>query len=103
VADSLLKHGRVLRAWIGIHGVDVADSGGAQVQDLIDKGPAAAAGLQPGDVIVHIDGLEIDRMSDLSIRLRAYEPGAVVNIGVLRDGMTEQFSVALTQRPDDAD
>ena len=52
------------------------------------SGAALAAGVQPGDVIVSVDGVAIEESSDLGEAVRANRPGDVVEITVLRGGST---------------
>jgi S1-C subfamily serine protease len=65
---------------------DLDISEGALINEVLDDSPAAAAGLEAGDVITAVDGDVVDARRDLRERLYAYEPGDVVTLDVLRDG-----------------
>lgn len=59
VAAALTEHGEVPRSWIGVSFKSIAKTGfeqGVLVNSVIDDGPAAKAGVEPGDVVVRIDG-----------------------------------------------
>lgn len=65
---------------------DVAELPGAEVGDVVVNGPAANAGIASGDVIVSVDGQDVDGSVALGELVRAREPGAVVPVGLERDG-----------------
>lgn len=108
-AELLAGDGELRRAWLGIEGADlatteasvpgVAGMGGVRVVEVDDDGPAALARLQPGDVVVAIDGVRLSSMSDLVVALRSRAPGDVVRIDVLRAGELLAFEVELAERP----
>ncbi|TMC68996.1 MAG: trypsin-like serine protease, partial [Chloroflexi bacterium] len=68
VAGMLIRDGRVRRAYLGISGaptpigrqlvaeLGLAASGGIRVLEIVERGPAARAGLEPGDILVALDG-----------------------------------------------
>lgn len=81
-------------------GVEVADTepggGGAVVQSVTRKSPAADAGIQPQDRIVAIDDTRIESAAALRDHLDETRPGDVVVVRVERDGTTRDFTVELT-------
>lgn len=101
VVDDLKKYGTVQRAVIGITGTDVknyvdsqkeegneVDLGtmeGIYVNDVVDGGAAASAGMQKGDVIISIDGKDVKKMAELMEVLAKKHPGDKVSITYLRD------------------
>ena len=70
------------------------------VVEVVEDGPSAAAGLEPGDVITAFDGEEITRQNSLLDLLFGREPGDVVTLTVERDGEIESFQVTLGERPE---
>ena len=96
VMDDLIRYGRVRASQLGVAVRDVneQDAGmlglgtiaGVVINQANEGSPAARAGLQPGDVIVRIDGQPIDRVSTLQRIVRGHEPGDAVNIEYVRFG-----------------
>jgi S1-C subfamily serine protease len=70
------------------------------VQEAVEPGsPAAAAGLQQGDIVTAIEGQPIDDEHPLDALLTQYAPGQTVELEILRDGSTQTVSVTLGTRP----
>src|SRR3954469_12332598 len=59
VVPQIATGGKVERAYLGVQNTDTADNSGATVTDVVPGGPAAKAGLRPGDKITSIDGRAI--------------------------------------------
>ncbi|SDI78703.1 DegQ family serine endoprotease [Billgrantia gudaonensis] len=105
VADQLRDEGRVSRGWLGVMiqpvSRDLAESfgmdraSGALIADLDPEGPAARDGLQAGDVILEVDGEEVDRSSTLPRLIGRINPGDEAELTVLRDGreITETITI----------
>jgi serine protease Do len=96
VIDQLQKFGETRRGWLGVRIQNVDDTiaeslnlgqlRGALVAGTDDKGPAKAAGLKAGDVIIKFDGTDIKESRDLP-KIVASEPvGKEVEIVVMRQG-----------------
>ena len=62
-------------------------------------GPAAQAGIQEGDIIVAIDGTEIDEATSLTDVLFQHRAGDTVQVTVARDGSEQTLAVTLGTRP----
>ncbi|MCI6549503.1 MAG: Do family serine endopeptidase [Prevotella sp.] len=111
VVDDLKKYGSVQRAVIGIKGTDVhnyidnmkdqdkdIDFGtneGIYVDEVMDEGAGAEAGLQKGDVITSIDGKPISKMAELQEFLANKRPGDKVSITYLRNKHKNSKTVTL--------
>lgn len=78
--------------------MDLGTESGVLVDDVVDDGPAEAAGLESGDVIVEFDGSEVEDASDLRRILRKKDPGEEVVCVVLRDGKKKTITVELGER-----
>jgi S1-C subfamily serine protease len=66
---------------------------------IIPDSPAAAAGLQDGDIIVSVDGQQITAEQDLSTLIVNYAPGDTVTLRVLRNNTTREVEITLAELP----
>ncbi len=107
VEDQLIKTGRVVRGRIGVTIQDVnaqlAESfgldrpHGALVSSVEKDGPAAKAGLVPGDVILGVNGKAIERYGELSGAIAAMKPGTEAALEVWRSGKKQSVTVKVTE------
>ena len=105
------RDGGVVRPWLGARTQtvtsDLADSlgmkrpVGALVNDLYPGGPAEKAGLQPGDVIVAVDGREVIDSGALRYRVATRAPGEDVTIRVVRGGRERELSLEMVPPAED--
>jgi serine protease Do len=105
VKDQLVQHGKVTRGRLGVTIQEVNQAlagsfglpkaGGALVSSVEDGSPAAKAGLQPGDVVLKIDGVEIASSLDLSSRVSTMKPGAAAKLEVWRDRKPRDITVSV--------
>ena len=112
ITRQLISGGKVVRGYIGATIQDVtpeiADSlgisgrKGALVADLTPGGPSETAGLKPGDVVLQIDGHEVNSASDLTRQVALAHAGDAVQLQVRRDGKTQMVSVRSGVRPAEA-
>jgi S1-C subfamily serine protease len=63
-------------------------------------GPAEAAGLQPGDVIVGVGGTEVQTKEDVSAAIESRKPGDAIAVDVERAGARRSLRVTLGTRPE---
>jgi membrane-associated protease RseP (regulator of RpoE activity) len=64
--------------------------------------PAAAAGVEPGDVVLSVDGVAADSPEEVTDQIRSHAPGDTVSLVVQRDGVEQTLAVTLAAREDDA-
>ena len=72
---------------------------GVQVDYVLEGSPAAAAGIQAGDVLAAWNGQEIASLADYAGFLRLHEPGETVTVTVRRGSATLDLDVRLAPRP----
>jgi S1-C subfamily serine protease len=97
-----LEKGRdVPRAFLGVQSRD-STGDGVTVTAVTGGGPAARAGLRPGDVIVEITGRPVREADDISSVVNARRPGDEVQIVVERGGDRRTLTVKLGTQPDQA-
>ena len=101
--DSALSEGRIVRPWIGARtnsidatmasalGLDRAK--GAVINELLVGGPAEQAGLDKGDVILSVDGTDINDDSGLRFKLATLRPRETVAVEYVRDGRNRSTQV----------
>jgi len=107
VEEQLIKTGRVVRGRIGVTIQDVnaqlAESfgldrpHGALVSSVDKEGPAAKAGVQPGDVILSVAGRPIKRYGELSGAIAAMKPGSEAPLSVWRGGKAQTIAVRIEE------
>jgi len=107
VKDELISHGRVQRGRIGVvvqeltqplarsFGLD--KPAGALVNSVEKNGPAARAGIQPGDVITALNGTKIERSSELPLLVAQAKPGSKVTVEIWRKGARKEVTVAVEE------
>ncbi|MCA9757843.1 MAG: M20/M25/M40 family metallo-hydrolase [Candidatus Eisenbacteria bacterium] len=74
------------------------ESGGVLLSGVVPGSPAEKAGLQKGDVLVEMDGVEVDNLGDFSGVLKSHQPGDEVEVVVLRGEERVRAKVALVER-----
>lgn len=99
----------IKRGWAGILPLDVprqlkefwggSEDSGVLAGEVTPGGPADIAGLQPGDLILEIDGAKTGRASDLAARILKIGPGVEAEFRVSRQGALLDLDVELTEPP----
>lgn len=98
VAGELAQDHRVVRGWLGVVCQD--DGGtGAMVTKVLAGSPAAAAGLQPGDVVEAVDSTPVSSLAELQASLYGSPPGTHLVITVLHGGAVEATPVTVGAGP----
>ncbi|MCR8672040.1 S1C family serine protease, partial [Agrococcus sp. HG114] len=103
VVEEIIATGEATHGLLGATVSDVRDASvgtvGAQIRELSDGGAAAAAGLQPGDVITEIEGAAVTNAVDATAQVRAHAAGATVTVTYQRGGERAEAEVTLGQLP----
>ena len=122
--DQLRETGEPSYAYIGVstqalypqlaEKLGIEAENGALVANVIEDGPAGKAGIRGGedeltfqgqaytaggDVIVSVDGEEVEGAEDLGRIIGGLEPGQTIKLGIVRDGDQESVDVTLSDRP----
>lgn len=107
VADQLRAGGRVVRGRIGVAidevSRDVAEAlglkaaAGALVRSVEEGGPAAKAGVEPGDIITRFGGKKVEKFSDLPRLVGNTKPGTQSSLEVWRRGQAKTLSVNVAE------
>jgi serine protease Do len=102
-----LRAGKITRGRIGVQvrpildedsdALGLKDRRGALVAAVTDDGPADAAGMQAGDVIVEFNGKPVGRSDDLPQMVSATAPGSTVPVKVIRDAKERTLTVKVEE------
>ncbi|HWZ91005.1 MAG TPA: redoxin domain-containing protein [Polyangiaceae bacterium] len=89
------------RGWLGVELAKRApDEPGVLVRDVVRGSPAASSGLVAGDVILSVDGENVTRPEDVSLRVGARGAGQRLRLGIARQQVTRLLAVELEAFPD---
>ena len=107
VMSQLIEHGKVRRGRLGVtiqgitpalaESMGLSGTTGALVSDVEDGSPASKAGLQPGDVIIALNGESVKDSNVLRNEIAALQPGTDVKITVRRDGKEQVLTATLAE------
>jgi serine protease Do len=108
VADQLVAHGEVQRAWLGVNlaeltpeiaeGFGIKEEHGVVISNVIPGQPADKAGLRRNDVIIEYDGQQVADLQKFRLKVADTPVGRRVPVTVLRDGKKMNVSVTLGLR-----
>ena len=108
VVDDLIAYGRVRPVYMGILPGEInlgmarsRGAGGVLATEVDPGSPAAKAGIQVADVLLEIDGVQVDSASEYLSLLRTYAPGEKVALTLLRGVDELESSVSLAELPAD--
>jgi serine protease Do len=110
VVASVQAGGRLVRAWLGATGqtvtpdiasaVGLARPAGVVIAEVFAGGPAERAGLRRGDVVLAVEGREVNDNEALRFRIATQPIGQAVRLNVARQGRTETVPVTLIAPPE---
>ncbi len=109
VVEGIVKEGTVRRGWIGVEPADLSPElmetfgvkarHGVLITGVLQNGPAAKAGIRPGDVITDVAGKAISNVSELLTQVAALKPGEAAPFKVQRRDDAMTLNVTPGQRP----
>ena len=114
VVDDLLIHGRIVRGYLGVtmesemtpelirkHSLDMERPRGVYLRDVQPNSPAARGGLRARDVVLSIDGIEVNHFNHLQTLIYGRDPGETVSLQIMRQNQIHQVAVVLGEREED--
>lgn len=109
VMQNLIKHGKVIRGWIGVSIQEITpdlakefgatETTGALVADVMDNSPASKAKLERGDIITAYNGKTIRDPGQLRSLVAETAPGTTVTVSILREKKTQDVKVTIGELP----
>ena len=108
--EELIANGRIIRPWVGVvYGGEVdPQSGraynlgtehGVLVRQVEPSGPAARAGVKPGDIITAVNRDRVDSWNDFVRDIVTKKIGETITLSIVRDHAPRTLSVTLAERP----
>jgi len=108
IMNDIITHGEVIRGWLGVEvqpltieqaaALGVTNLDAILITGIYKDGPAHLAGLEPGDVILEIDGVEVQSARTAMTQITASVPGQIIKIGALQKGTLAQLDTTITKR-----
>ena len=109
IMEQIVSHGSVVRGWVGVEVQDITPdiaesfnlkvSKGALIAGVLQGGPAARAGIRPGDILLAVNGHEVTDSNSLLEQVSALAPGQTASLRVLRQQAELNLNVRVEQRP----
>ena len=110
IIDTFMKGGKIIRGYIGVSiggGVDddaaaalgIPKNQGELIARVEPNGPAAKGGLRAGDVVVAINGQQVNPDQTLTRLVSNLQPGTTARFDVLRGGQRQTVNIQVTTRP----
>ncbi len=109
VMEQIIKNGSVTRGWVGIEVQDLSpeiaesfnlkSTEGALIAGVLKGGPADAAGIKPGDILLAVDGKAVSDSSSLLNLIANLQPGTQAHLTLGRESKRIEVSVNVVRRP----
>jgi len=105
VMDSIIKHGKVIRGWMGVSiqnltpelakSLGISETEGALISGVEKDSPADKAGLKRGDLVVALAGKKVIDSTSLRNMVAAMAPGTKIDVKIVREGKEQTVSMTL--------
>jgi Do/DeqQ family serine protease len=109
VLEGIVRDGQVVRGWVGIEPSELTPelaqtfglkpTEGVIVTGVLQNGPAASAGLRPGDLLQKVAGQPVNNVGELLTQIASLTPGKSVKLDVMRRQQSLTLEVTPAQRP----
>lgn len=111
VFEQIRDVGRVIRGWLGViiqpvtgeiaEALGLEEARGVLVSEILEETPAEAAGIEPGDIILKVNGEEIDTVARLQGMIASVTPGEEAILKISRDKEEIILAVKIEEQPTD--
>ena len=98
ITEQIIKYGRVVRGYVGMSAYSAPN--GVVISNVLKDGPADESGLNPGDIIVSIDGITIESIKQVVKIVASLEVDQKVTIKYRRDKKLVESSITVTAMPE---
>ena len=109
VLEGIVKDGQVTRGWLGVEPTEITpemaetfglkQTQGVIITGVLQDGPAAKAGIKPGDVLLRVAGKDIQNVGELLTHIASLPPGQQVKVELARRNAAMTLDVTPAQRP----
>jgi Do/DeqQ family serine protease len=109
VLEGIVKDGQVTRGWLGVEPTEITpemaetfglkQTQGVIITGVLQDGPAAKAGIKPGDVLLRVAGKDIQNVGELLTHIASLPPGQQVKVELARRNTVMTLDVTPAQRP----
>ncbi len=110
IMTRLVKDGRISRGYLGVQisnldedlaaSMSLETAAGVLINEIVEDGPSIDSGLQMEDVVVALNGRDVEDVDDLRNRIADIAPGTEVELKIVRDGESRTIAVELGELPD---
>ena len=113
ITDRLMRGETIQRGYLGVEigpitpemqeNMELANRRGAYVNSVTAGGPAERGGLEAGDIVLSLNGRDLEDQTDLTRRVGQAKPGDALRLEILRDGRRQTLNVRSGTRPGQAE
>lgn len=108
IVEDIIDYGSVQRALLGISMTEVTneiakennlkDTRGVYIADVVRDSPADKAGIERGDILVSVNGVDVNSAPEVQEQVNRYRPDDEISISIIRDNKQNELSVVLKSR-----